>query len=95
MLQCKRTIEQENSLYSESKNVNDKSPLNIMTSSYESLVESKNTDLIGSSTACICVFNRETNYLYSANLGDSGFVVIRKNKIVHRSQETLHYFNAP
>ena len=25
--------------------------------------------------------------MYSANLGDSGYVVIRNNKIVHRSQE--------
>jgi protein phosphatase PTC7 len=28
-------------------------------------------------------------------LGDSGFVVIRQNKIVHRSQEQTHYFNSP
>ncbi len=50
---------------------------------------------MGSSTACICVFNRDNKFLYSANLGDSGFVIIRNGQIVHRSQETTHYFNAP
>lgn len=95
MQQCKRIVEQEKNQFSDSKNITSKSPLSILTSSYETLVESKNADLIGSSTACVCVFNRESKYLYSANLGDSGFVVIRNKKIVHRSRETLHYFNAP
>ena len=59
------------------------------------MLENKNQSVIGSSTACIIVFNRESNCLHSANLGDSGFVVIRQNKIVHRSQEQTHYFNSP
>ena len=33
--------------------------------------------------------------MYSANLGDSGFVVVRNNEIVHRSIEQQHYFNCP
>lgn len=41
------------------------------------------------------VFNRESRLVHTANLGDSGFVIIRDNKIVHRSQEQCHYFNAP
>ena len=95
MQQCKRIVEQESNQFADSNNLTKKSPLNILTSSYASLVESKNADLVGSSTACVCVFNRESRHLHSANLGDSGFVVIRNNKIVHRSRETLHYFNAP
>ena len=49
----------------------------------------------GSSTACIVALHREKSILHTANLGDSGFVVIRKNSIVHRSQEQQHYFNSP
>lgn len=39
--------------------------------------------------------HNEKRILHTANLGDSGFVVIRKNAIVHRSQEQQHYFNSP
>lgn len=49
----------------------------------------------GSSTACIVALHNEKRILHTANLGDSGFVVIRKNAIVHRSQEQQHYFNSP
>jgi len=48
---------------------------------------------IGSSTACVLVVHQKT--LYSANLGDSGFMVCRTGKIVHKSKEQTHYFNAP
>jgi protein phosphatase PTC7 len=51
--------------------------------------------LLGSSTACIIALHNEKRILHTANLGDSGFVVIRKNTIVHRSQEQQHYFNSP
>jgi serine/threonine protein phosphatase PrpC len=49
----------------------------------------------GSSTACMVALHKEKSILHTANLGDSGFVVIRKNSIVHRSQEQQHYFNSP
>ncbi len=49
----------------------------------------------GSSTACVVALHKEKSILHTANLGDSGFVVIRKNTIVHRSQEQQHYFNSP
>jgi len=48
---------------------------------------------IGSSTACIVVVHQNT--LYSANLGDSGYLLYRNGKILHKSQEQTHYFNAP
>ncbi|PAV62079.1 hypothetical protein WR25_07485 isoform B [Diploscapter pachys] len=48
---------------------------------------------IGSSTACVLVVHQDS--LYSANLGDSGFMVVRKGKVVAKSQEQVHYFNAP
>ena len=33
--------------------------------------------------------------LYTANIGDSGFLVLRHGEVVHRSQEQQHYFNTP
>ena len=39
--------------------------------------------------------HREECAIYTANLGDSGFRVVRAGKIVHRSQEQQHYFNTP
>lgn len=49
----------------------------------------------GSSTACIVVLNRETSMVYTANIGDSGFVIVRHGEVVHRSEEQQHYFNTP
>lgn len=95
MKQCKRIVEQDNTVFANCENVNDKTPLDVLMQSYNCLIESKDQNLIGSSTACIIVFNRESKILHSANLGDSGFVIIRNNKIVFRSQEQYHYFNAP
>ena len=51
--------------------------------------------LLGSSTACILAFDQRDGTLESCNLGDSGFLVIRDGKVVARSQEQQHYFNAP
>lgn len=49
----------------------------------------------GSSTACVIVLNKETSSIYAANIGDSGFVIVRKGEVVHRSSEQQHYFNTP
>ncbi|MPC28655.1 Protein phosphatase PTC7 [Portunus trituberculatus] len=49
----------------------------------------------GSSTACVVVLQGDAGHLYSANIGDSGFVVVRNGSVVHRSQEQQHYFNTP
>ncbi|CAB3402426.1 unnamed protein product [Caenorhabditis bovis] len=48
---------------------------------------------VGSSTACVLVVHQEK--LYSANLGDSGFMVVRNGKVILKSREQVHYFNAP
>lgn len=49
----------------------------------------------GSSTACVVVLNRENSTLYTANIGDSGYMVVRRGEVVHRSEEQQHYFNTP
>jgi protein phosphatase PTC7 len=33
--------------------------------------------------------------VYTANIGDSGFVIVRHGEVVHRSEEQQHYFNTP
>ncbi|XP_071849529.1 protein phosphatase PTC7 homolog [Apostichopus japonicus] len=69
-------------------------PTSILSGSYEELMNNK-LPLIGSSTACIIIFDNSNHTLYSANLGDSGFLVVREGKVVHRSEEQQHYFNTP
>ena len=51
--------------------------------------------ILGSCTACIVSLYKQENTLYTANLGDSGFLVIRSGKVLHRSEEQQHYFNTP
>ena len=51
--------------------------------------------IFGSSTACLSILSHSDGKLYTANLGDSGFLVLRNGKIVHRSYEQTHCFNTP
>ncbi|XP_019646720.1 PREDICTED: protein phosphatase PTC7 homolog [Branchiostoma belcheri] len=69
-------------------------PIGLIAASYYELLESKGP-IVGSSTACVLILDRPSRTLYSANLGDSGFMVVRKGEIVHRSEEQQHYFNTP
>ncbi|XP_078404865.1 protein phosphatase PTC7 homolog isoform X2 [Cetorhinus maximus] len=48
-----------------------------------------------SSTACLVILDRQKRCLYTANLGDSGFLIVRDGRIIHRSDEQQHYFNTP
>lgn len=53
----------------------------------------------GSSTAVICMLDSQGNYLHTANLGDSGYLLLRKNGLdlltLYRSKEQTHAFNFP
>ena len=49
--------------------------------------------LQGSSTACILALEGAT--LHAANLGDSGFMVVRRNKVAFKSRSQQHQFNYP
>ncbi|XP_072164491.1 protein phosphatase PTC7 homolog [Diadema setosum] len=70
------------------------SPVAIIATSYQELLENK-APLMGSSTACIVIFDGDNRTVASANLGDSGFLIVRGGRIVHRSEEQQHYFNTP
>lgn len=41
------------------------------------------------------MLDRIQKTLHAANLGDSGFMVVRKGKIILRSEEQQHFFNSP
>lgn len=49
----------------------------------------------GSSTAVIISLNKADGALDTANLGDSGFLLIRDGDIILRSESQQHRFNAP
>ncbi|XP_014675262.1 PREDICTED: protein phosphatase PTC7 homolog [Priapulus caudatus] len=69
-------------------------PVEIIATSYQELLENK-VPIIGSSTVCIVVLDRRNHTIYTANLGDSGCLVVREGKVVHRSEDQQHYFNTP
>lgn len=75
-------------------NFNPKRPVSLLAYSYCELLEQKKP-ILGSSTACVLILNRENSTVYTANIGDSGFIVVREGEIVHRSEEQQHYFNTP
>lgn len=75
-------------------NFNPTSPVSLLSHSYCELLENKRS-ISGSSTACVLILNRENSTLYTANIGDSGFIVVRGGQIIHRSEEQQHYFNTP
>jgi protein phosphatase PTC7 len=55
----------------------------------------KCSQIIGSSTACILVLNPVQRILRSANLGDSGFLLIRQGKAIYHSPQQQFMFNGP
>ncbi|TFK76454.1 protein serine/threonine phosphatase 2C [Pluteus cervinus] len=49
----------------------------------------------GSSTACMISLNASSGLLRSANLGDSGFSIIRASSIFYKQAAQSHFFNCP
>ncbi|XP_071526974.1 protein phosphatase PTC7 homolog [Panulirus ornatus] len=43
----------------------------------------------------VVVLQGDKGELCSANIGDSGFLVVRDGSVFHRSEEQQHYFNTP
>jgi protein phosphatase PTC7 len=52
-----------------------------------------NTEAKGASTACIAML--KDNILHYINVGDSGFMIFRANKLAYQSPIQQHYFNCP
>jgi len=49
----------------------------------------------GSSTACMLTLNSSSGLLRSANLGDSGYSIIRSSNVIYREKVQTHFFNCP
>lgn len=69
-------------------------PGDLLAKSYYELLEHKKP-ILGSSTACVMILDRGQSTMRAANIGDSGYMVVRGGRIVHRSHEQQHYFNTP
>jgi len=72
----------------------DNQPANLLAQGFREMQEKKQ-QIIGSSTACLLMLSHTDLKLYTANIGDSGFLVVRHGAVVHRSHEQQHYFNTP
>ncbi|KAF7968268.1 hypothetical protein HWV62_31055 [Athelia sp. TMB] len=49
----------------------------------------------GSSTSCLINLNASSGILRSANLGDSGFSIIRSSSMIYKEPVQTHFFNCP
>lgn len=70
------------------------SPLALMDSAYADL-EARGEVTAGGSTACVGVASSTTGRFVTANLGDSGYFIFRKGRLVGRSEPKTHTFNSP
>jgi protein phosphatase PTC7 len=59
------------------------------------LNKKKNFRIVGSSTVCILSFDHASGILTTANLGDSGYIIVRNGKVIDRSERQTHTFNIP
>jgi len=69
-------------------------PKSLLEQGFREMQENKQ-QIIGSSTACLMMLSHHDLKLYTTNIGDSGFLVVREGEVVHRSHEQQHYFNTP
>ena len=79
--------------YTEIKEYSEKSAKDILVKS------AYKTKAKGSSTCCLIIFDTNSNNIFTANIGDSGYLIIRYNdgnlKEFYKSQEQTHSFNFP
>lgn len=73
---------------------NYRNPVDLLSAAFRELIQSKRP-ITGSSTACILILDHDSSNLFTVNIGDSGFLVVRKGQVVHKSEEQQHYFNTP
>ncbi|KAI8998656.1 phosphatase 2C-like domain-containing protein [Trametes punicea] len=69
-------------------------PLECLESAYGGVLRERNV-LAGSSTACLLTLNASNGLLRAANLGDSGFLVIRASSVIYQQRSQTHFFNCP
>ncbi|KAJ6496674.1 protein serine/threonine phosphatase 2C [Mycena vitilis] len=69
-------------------------PTKALQLAYRDVIADKTVEA-GSSTACLLTLNASSGILRSANLGDSGFCIIRASSILYNSSPQTHFFNCP
>lgn len=61
--------------------------------------DNKNKNIIGSSTLCSAFIDNDLNMLYTAYIGDSLYMILRKVQdeycVVYKAPEMTHAFNFP
>jgi hypothetical protein len=61
--------------------------------------DNRNKDIIGSSTICSAYIDNDFNMIYTAYIGDSLYMILRKYKnkysVFYKSPEMTHGFNFP
>ncbi|RKP17315.1 protein serine/threonine phosphatase 2C [Rozella allomycis CSF55] len=70
------------------------SPKEALSISFKEAEKSRDTNP-GGTTACIISLDKKKGLLSAANLGDSGFLIIRDGTVIFKSKEQQHFFNAP
>jgi protein phosphatase PTC7 len=68
-------------------------PKNLMQTAYDAVIGNPRI-LAGGSTASLAVADAEGG-IETANLGDSGFLILGPGKVAHRSEPQTHAFNTP
>ena len=58
-------------------------------------VAHQKTRMPGSSTACVLALNARDKYISAANLGDSGFIVVRNGTVLFQTPTLQHFFDCP
>ncbi|KAF7338300.1 Protein phosphatase [Mycena venus] len=61
---------------------------------YQDVLKDKSVEA-GSSTGCLLTLNASSGILRSANLGDSGFCIVRSSSMFYNSSPQTHFFNCP
>ncbi|KAJ7582724.1 phosphatase 2C-like domain-containing protein [Mycena floridula] len=69
-------------------------PFDALDLSYGGVLRERDV-VAGSSTACLLTLNSASGLLRAANLGDSGFSIIRASSVIHRQPSQTHFFNCP
>lgn len=72
-------------------------PETILQSAFDKVLNDKKVKA-GSSTACVATLRSDESgkhFLDVANVGDSGLLVVRNRRVLHRVHEKVHGFNAP
>lgn len=70
-------------------------PTGLLSNAYYDMKKAKEQNIFGSSTACLTMVGHNCGIMYTANMGDSGLLVVREGVLVHITEEQTHCFNTP